>query len=91
MRWARVAAVAVAAGIPLALAGCRQAEQVKWDTYSPTLQGQIDSAAATRNCAALKAYEETAKRTSTAHRKATGVPNDALVDYIHGAQDVAGC
>jgi ABC-type uncharacterized transport system auxiliary subunit len=86
-----VAAVAVAAAIPLTLMGCREAEQVKWDTYSPTLQGQIDSAAATKNCPALKAHEELAKRTSTAHRKATGVPNDALVDYIHSAQDVAGC
>ena len=91
MRSARVAAVAVAAAIALALTGCREAAQVKWDTYSPTLQAQIDSAAATKNCAALKVYEETAKRTSTAHRKATGVPNDALVDYIHAAQDVAGC
>ena len=87
----RVAGAALAAAIPLALAGCRTAAEVKWGTYSPQLQGRIDSAAATKNCPALKAYEEAAKRTSTAHRKATGVPNNALVDYIHSAQDVAGC
>jgi len=86
-----VAGAALAAAIPLTLAGCRTAEQVKWGTYSPTLQAQIDAAAATKNCAALRTYEELAKRTSTAHRKATGVTNDALVDYIHAAQDVAGC
>jgi ABC-type uncharacterized transport system auxiliary subunit len=92
MKPPRLAAAAVlAAAITLGVAGCRTAAQVKWETYSPELQDQIDSAAATRNCAALKTYEELAKRTSTTHRKATGVPNDALVDYIHAAQDVAGC
>jgi hypothetical protein len=87
----RVAGLVLVLGISLTVSACRTAAQVKWETYSPELQTQIDSAAATKNCAVLKAYEELAKRTSTAHRKATGVPNDALVDYIHAAQDVAGC
>jgi hypothetical protein len=86
-----VVAAALAALITFGAVACRAAEQVKWDTYSPQLQAQIDAAAATKNCAALKGYEALAKRTSTAHRKATGVTNDALVEYIHQALDVAGC
>ena len=91
MRPARVAGAVLVATVVLTVSACRTAAQVKWDTYSPQLQAGIDGAAATKDCAALKAYEALAKRTSTAHRKATGVPNDALVDYIHAAQDVAGC
>ena len=32
-----------------------------------------------------------AKATSTAHEKATGFPNDALVAYIQASQHEAGC
>ena len=41
--------------------------------------------------AALDAILAAAKRTSRAHEKATGFPNDALVSYIQAAQGQAGC
>ena len=83
------------AGVGLATAllvgACDTAQQVPWDTYTSHLQQQIDSATATRNCAALRAYLAAAKATSSAHEKATGFPNDALVAYIEASQHEAGC
>src|SRR6516165_5373197 len=74
------------------LAGaCDTAQQVPWATYNSQLQQQIDAATATRNCAALRAYLAAAKATSSAHEKATGFPNDALVAYIQASQHEAGC
>ena len=83
-------AVAGLATVLLASA-CDTAEQVPWDTYSSSLQQQIDSATATGNCAALQVLLTGAKATSSAHEKATGFPNDALVSYIQAAQAHAGC
>jgi hypothetical protein len=82
----------VAALVTVLLASaCDTAQQVPWDTYSVQLQDQIDAAAATHHCAALRAHVQTAKSTSQAHEKATGFPNDALVAYIQAAQAAAGC
>ena len=81
------------AGLATALlaSACDTAQQVPWDTYSTHLQQQIDSATATRNCAALRAYLAAAKATSHLHEKATGFPNDALIAYIQTSQAEAGC
>ena len=81
------------AGLATALlvGACDTAQQVPWATYSTHLQQQIDSATATRNCAALRAYLAAAKATSSVHEKATGFPNDALVAYIEASQHEAGC
>ena len=81
------------AGLTAALlaSACDTAQQVPWDTYNSQLQQQIDAATATRNCAALAGYLAAAKATSSAHEKATGFPNDALVSYIQVAQHEAGC
>ena len=83
----------VVAGLATALlvGACDTAQQVPWDTYTSQLQQQIDSATATRNCAALRAYLAAAKATSSLHEKATGFPNDALVAYIQTSQAEAGC
>jgi ABC-type uncharacterized transport system auxiliary subunit len=83
----------VVAGLATALlvGACDTAQQVPWATYSTHLQQQIDSATATRNCAALRAYLAAAKATSHLHEKATGFPNDALVSYIQSSQHEAGC
>src|SRR6516225_5293717 len=83
----------IIAGLATALlvGACDTAQQVPWDTYTTHLQQQIDSATATRNCAALRAYLAAAKATSHLHEKATGFPNDALVAYIQASQDEAGC
>ena len=86
-----IAALATALSISGLVAACDTAQQVPWDTYSTHLQQQIDSATATRNCAALAAYLAAAKATSHLHEKATGFPNDALVSYIQASQDEAGC
>jgi len=75
----------------LLASGCDTAEQVPWATYNSGLQPRIDAAATTGNCAALRAFLTAAKATSTAHEKATGFPNDALVSYIQNAQAQAGC
>ena len=84
--------LAVAALVTALLAvGCQTAQQVPWDTYNSQLQQQIDAATATRNCAALAGYLAAAKATSSAHEKATGFPNDALVAYIQASQHEAGC
>ena len=81
------------AGLATALlvGACDTAQQVPWATYNSQLQQQIDAATATRNCAALAGYLAAAKATSSAHEKATGFPNDALVSYIESAQERAGC
>jgi hypothetical protein len=81
------------AGLATALlvGACDTAQQVPWVTYSSQLQQQIDAAAATRDCAALRVILTAAKATSSAHEKATGYPNDALVTYIQAAQQQAGC
>ena len=75
----------------LAASSCDTAQQVPWATYNSQLQQQIDAATANRDCAALLAYLAAAKATSSAHEKATGFPNDALVSYIQAAQARAGC
>jgi ABC-type uncharacterized transport system auxiliary subunit len=82
-----IAALATA----LLTVGCDSAQQVPWDTYTSQLQQQIDSATATRNCAALRVLLAGAKATSSAHEKATGFPNDALVAYIQTSHAEAGC
>ena len=83
----------VAAGLAAALlaAGCDTAQQVPWATYDSALQPRIDAATATRDCAALRAFLAAAQATSTAHEKATGFRNDALVSYIQASQHEAGC
>jgi hypothetical protein len=91
--WQRGPVLLAAAGLAAALlvTGCDTGQQVPWASYSSQLQPRIDAAAATRNCAALQALLATAKTTSSAHEKATGFPNDALVSYIQVAQHQAGC
>ena len=83
----------IVAGLATALlvGACDTAQQVPWDTYTSQLQQQIDSATATRNCAALRTHLAAAKATSHLHEKATGFPNDALVSYIQASQHEAGC
>jgi hypothetical protein len=83
----------IIAGLATALlvTACDTAQQVPWDTYTTQLQQRIDSATATRDCAALRVYLAAAKATSSAHEKATGFPNDALVAYIQASQHEAGC
>jgi ABC-type uncharacterized transport system auxiliary subunit len=83
----------IVAGLATALliGACDSAQQVPWDTYTSQLQQQIDSATATRDCAALLGYLATAKATSSLHEKATGFPNDALVAYIQASLHEAGC
>jgi hypothetical protein len=71
--------------------GCATASQVRWATYDPAIQQQIDSAAAQKDCDTLAALHQKAHATSKAHRKATGVPNNALISYIDTAQRAAGC
>ena len=75
----------------LLASACDTSEQVPWATYSSGLQPRIDAATATGNCAALRVFLTAAKTTSSAHEKATGFPNDALVSYIQAAQNQAGC
>jgi hypothetical protein len=84
-----VAGLAVAAA--LLIGACDTAQQVPWDTYTSQLQQRIDSATATRNCAALRVLVAAAKASSSLHEKATGFPNDALVAYIQASRHEAGC
>jgi hypothetical protein len=83
----------VVAGLVTALlaSACDTAQQVPWATYNSQLQPRIDAAVAIRGCAALRVLLTAAKATSSAHEKATGFPNDALVSYIQAAQQTAGC
>jgi hypothetical protein len=83
----------VVAGLATALlaSACDTAQQVPWATYNSQLQPRIDAATATRDCAALLVFLTAAKTTSTAHEKATGFPNDALVSYIQASRHEAGC
>jgi hypothetical protein len=93
MNATRIRILLAAAGLAAALlaVGCDTAEQVPWASYNSALQQRIDAATATRDCAALRAFLAAAKTTSTAHEKATGFPNDALVAYIQASQHEAGC
>jgi hypothetical protein len=93
MHATRTRILLAAAGLATVLlaSACDTAQQVPWATYNSALQPRIDSATATRDCAALRAFLTTAKATSTAHEKATGFPNDALVAYIQASQHEAGC
>ena len=93
MHATRTRILLAAAGLAAALlaAGCDTAQQVPWDTYNPALQQQIDAATATRDCAALRGFLAAATATSTAHEKATGFRNDALVAYIQASQHEANC
>jgi hypothetical protein len=81
------------AGLGAVLLGsaCDTAQQVPWATYSSQLQQRIDAAVATGDCATLRVLLTAAKATSTAHEKATGYPNDALVSYVQAGQHTAGC
>jgi len=90
-RHRRILLAVAALATALLAVGCQTAQQVPWDTYNSQLQQQIDAATATRNCAALAGYLAAAKATSSAHEKATGFPNDALVAYIQAGQHEAGC
>jgi hypothetical protein len=90
-RTRRILLIIAALATALLVGACDTAQQVPWDTYTSQLQQQIDSATATRNCAALRAYLAAAKATSSLHEKATGFPNDALVAYIQTSQAEAGC
>ena len=97
-RWAaplwrpgRILLAAVGLAAALLAGACDSAQQVPWATYNSGLQPRIDAATATRNCAALQVFLTAAKTTSTAHEKATGFPNDALVAYIQASQHEAGC
>jgi len=89
VRWAAVAVILIA--VPTLATGCKTASQVRWATYDPAVQQQIDSAAAQKDCATLADLHQKAHATSKAHEKATGVPNDALISYIETAQQAAGC
>ncbi len=93
MHATRTRILLAAAGLAAALlaSACDTAQQVPWATYTVNLQQQIDAATATGNCAALQILLTTAKSTSSAHEKATGFPNDALVSYIQAGQGQAGC
>jgi hypothetical protein len=74
----------------LLASACDTAQQVPWASYSSQLQQQIDAAAATGSCAALQVLLAAAHAASSAHEKATGFPNDALVAYIQASQHLAG-
>ena len=87
----RVLVAVVSLVAALLASACDTSEQVPWATYSSGLQPRIDAAVATGNCAALGALLTAAETTSSAHEKATGFPNDALVSYIQAAQHQAGC
>ena len=90
-RRGRILLAVVCLSTALLAAACDTAQQVPWATYNSQLQQAVDSARATGNCAALDAILAAAKRTSRAHEKATGFPNDALVAYIQAAQAEANC
>ena len=90
-RRGRILLAAVGLVAALLASACDTSEQVPWATYSSGLQPRIDSAVATGDCAALRAFLTAAKNTSSEHEKATGFPNDALVSYIQAAQARANC
>jgi hypothetical protein len=93
MSTTRTRILLAAAGLATVLlaSACDTAQQVPWATYTTQLQQRIDAATATGNCAALQVLLTAAKATSSAHEKATGFPNDALVSYIQAGQAQAGC
>ena len=83
--------VGVAVAAALVLTGCRGAPQVRWITYDPSLQTRIDVASVQRDCAELRTLRRFAELSSEQHEKATGYPNDALIQYIEGAEQRAAC
>jgi hypothetical protein len=87
----RILLAAVGLAAALLASGCDTAQQVPWATYDSQLQPRIDAATATRDCAALRGFLAAAQATGTAHEKATGFRNDALVAYIQASQHEAGC
>ena len=87
----RILLAVIGLAAALLAAGCDTAQQVPWASYNSALQPRIDAATATADCAALRGFLTAAKATSTAHEKATGFPNDALVSYIQASQAQAGC
>ena len=87
----RILLAVIGLAAALLAAGCDTAAQVPWASYDSALQPRIDAATATRDCAALRAFLAAAQATSTAHEKATGFRNDALVSYIQASQHEAGC
>ena len=87
----RILLAAVGLAAVLLAGACDSAQQVPWATYNSGLQPRIDAATATRDCAALRAFLAAAQATSTAHEKATGYRNDALIAYIQTSQHEAGC
>ena len=89
--YARILLAVAAVAMVLLGSACDTGQQVRWDTYTAQLQQQIDDAATTGGCATLQALLTTAEATSSAHEKATGYPNNALVAYIHAARLQAGC
>ena len=91
LRPRRILLAVAALATALLSVGCDTAQQVPWASYNSALQPRIDAATATRDCAALRAFLAAAQATSTAHEKATGFPNDALVSYTQVAQHEAGC
>ena len=90
-RHGRILLAVVGLATALLAAACDTAQQVPWATYSSQLQPRIDAAAATRDCVTLRVLLTAAKATSSAHEKATGFQNDALVAYIQATQQTAGC
>ena len=87
----RILLVITGLAVALLANGCDTAQQVPWASYDSALQPRIDAATATRDCAALRGFLTAAQATSSAHEKATGFRNDALVAYIQAAQHEAGC
>src|SRR6516164_3145011 len=87
----RILLAAVGLAAALLASSCDTAQQVPWATYNSQLQPRIDAATATADCAALRGFLTAAKATSTAHEKATGHRNDALIAYIQTSQHEAGC
>jgi len=55
------------------------------------VRATIDAAAALKDCQSLNMLLAYASATSQAHERATGVPNDALEEYIQTALRRSGC
>ena len=87
----RIRRTGVAIAATLLLTGCRGAPQVRWITYDPSLQTRIDVASVQHDCDELRTLRRLAELTSEQHEKASGYPNDALIQYIEGAEQRASC
>ena len=81
------------AGLAAALlaSACDTAQQVPWATYNSQLQPRDRRRHGHPRLRRAAGLLTGAKTTSTAHEKATGFPNDALVAYIQASQHEAGC